>query len=312
MKERNLGVILILASVIGIVILNSAFIVDETEQVVIIQFGEPMGEPIQKPGLHWKTPFIQNVKKFDKRILNWDGYPSEVPTRDKKFIWVDVTGRWRIANPLKFLQTMHDERNAQSRLDDIMDGITRNHITRHNLVDVVRSTDRILAIKTEGEDIMADDKTYEKTEIGRDAITRNILDEAKTIIAEYGIELIDLRIKRVSYIPSVQQKVYERMISERKRAAELLRSEGQGVRAEIEGKRDKELQRISSEAYRDAQKLRGQAEAEATQIYGDAFSKDPDFYSYIGSLERYPEALKHGRLVMTTDGEFFKYLKNSE
>lgn len=312
MKERNLGVILILASVLGIVLLNSAFIVDETEQVVIIQFGEPMGEPTQTPGLHWKTPFIQDVKKFDKRILNWDGYPSEVPTRDKKFIWVDVTGRWRIADPLKFLQTMHDERNAQSRLDDIMDGITRNHITRHNLVDVVRSTDRILGIKTEGEDIMADDKTYEKTEIGRDAITRNILEEAKTIIAEYGIELIDLRIKRVSYIPSVQQKVYERMISERKRAAELLRSEGQGVRAEIEGKRDKELQRISSEAYRDAQKLRGQADAEATQIYGDAFSKDPDFYAFTGSLERYPEALKHGRLVMTTEGEFFKYLKKIE
>ena len=249
------------------------------------------------------------MNRFDKRILNWDGYPSEVPTRDKKFIWVDITGRWRIENPLLFLQTMHNERNAQSRLDDIMDGITRNYITRYNLADIVRSTNNIIDQAADDADAISV-SDLEKVEVGRNEITRQILDTAKKVVKEYGIELIDLRIKRINYVESVQKKVFERMISERTRAAEQLRSEGQGVRAEIEGQKDRELKRITSEAYRDAQHLKGTADAKATGIYGDAYSKDPEFYAFMTTLEKYPDALRHSRLILSTDSEFLKYLKS--
>ncbi len=311
MKQPIVALLLVVLAILGILLLNSAYIVDQTQQTVITQFGEPVGGPILDPGLHWKVPFIQIVHYFDKRVLEWDGYPSEVPTRDKKFIWVDVTGRWRIADPLKFLQTMHTEANAQSRLDDIMDGVTRNFITRHNLVDVVRSTNRILDAQTEIDDIGGEGVT-EKIKEGRDQITRQILAAGRSIVKEYGIELIDLRIKRINYVQTVQKKVFERMISERKRAAETLRSEGQGVRAEIEGQKEKELKRITSEAYRTVQGIKGGADAKATTIYGEAYSKDPEFYAFTNTLERYPETLKQGRLVLTTDSDFLKYLKKVE
>lgn len=311
MKQGATALFIIGLSVLGILVLNSAYVIDETQQVVVTQFGDPVRGPIAKPGLHWKLPFWQIVNKFDKRILEWDGYRSEVPTRDKKFIWVDVTGRWRIQDPLKFLQTMHNERNAQSRLDDIMDGITRNFITQYNLVDMVRNTDQILRVDAGQEDIAAE-TDYEKIEIGREAITRQILETARETLNDYGIELIDVRIKRINYIASVQQKIFERMVSERKRAAEQLRSEGEGVRAEIIGQKDKELQRITSEAYRKTQELKGQADSESTQIYGDSYSKDPDFYSFIATLQTYPQALKNSRLVLTSDSEFLKYLKKTE
>lgn len=311
MKQGILGLLIVIISLGGILVVNAAFVVDETQQAVITQFGEPIGSPITKPGLHFKTPFIQTVTFFDKRILEWDGYPSEVPTRDKKFIWVDVTGRWQIMDPLKFLQTMHNERNAQSRLDDIVDGITRNFITRYDLVDVVRSTNRIIEIKPSEEDILIEEN-YEKIQVGRENITREILDTARTILKEYGIALIDLRIKRSNYIHTVQQKVFERMISERKRAAEQLRSEGQGVQAEIEGRREKELLRIQSESFKKSAELRGEADAKATQIYAESYGKDPAFYAFLSSLERYPAALKGSRLVLSTDSEFLKYLKTKD
>ncbi len=311
MRQNVIAVSLIIFSIFGILILNSIYTIDETQQVVVTQFGEPVRDPVKSPGLKWKTPFIQDVRKFDKRILEWDGYPSEVPTRDKKFIWVDVTGRWRIQDPLKFLQTMHNEKNAQSRLDDIMDGITRNFITRHNLVDVVRNSNNILEVKTGEQDIAAE-SDIEKIDLGRNAITRQILETARQVVKEYGIELIDLQIKRINYIQSVQQKVFERMISERKRSAEQLRSEGQGVRAEITGQMDKELKRITSEAYRAAQKIKGEADSESTAVYGAAYSKDPLFYAFLATLQRYPEALKDSRLIMTTESEFLKYLKKVE
>lgn len=312
MRNRLFAIALIGASLLGILILNSAYIVDQTQQVVITQFGQPIGDPIQQPGLHWKMPFVEMVQRFDKRILEWDGYPSEVPTRDKKFIWVDVTGRWRISNALKFLQTMHNERNAQSRLDDIMDGITRNYITRYNLVDIVRTSNHILEKKEATEGDIAVDVEYEKIELGREAITRQILETARNVIKDYGIELLDLRIKRINYVQTVQQKVFERMISERKRAAEQLRSEGQGVRAEIKGQMQKELKKITSEAYRQVQTIRGKADAEATDVYAKAFSKDPDFYGFVTTLEMYPEALKDSRVIFSTDSAFLKYLKKSE
>ncbi len=311
MKQPMIALGIVVLSLLGIVVLNSAFIVDQTEQTVVTQFGEPVGRPIIEPGLNWKMPLVQEVHYFDKRILEWDGYPSEVPTRDKKFIWVDVTGRWRIEDPLKFLQTMRTETNAQTRLDDIMDGITRNFITRYNLVDVVRKSNRILEVKPDEEDISGEE-VYEKIEEGRESITRQILEAARIIVKEYGIELIDLRIKRINYIQSVQYKVFERMVSERKRAAQTMRSEGQGIRAEIEGQKEKELKRITSEAYLAAQKLRGQADGEATRVYGEAYSKDPDFYTFMSTLEKYPEALKGGRLILTTESDFLRYLKKSE
>ena len=309
MKQTAYALIIIIFSLLGIVVLNSAYIIDETEQAVITEFGKPVGNPNQKPGLHWKVAFVQEVHKFDKRILEWDGYPSEIPTADKKLIYVDVTGRWRIEDPLLFLQTMHNERNAQSRLDDIMDGITRDFITLYLLPEIVRSSNRILETKTGDAEEIEANQEIEKIEIGRDAITRKILEKARGVVKAYGIELIDLRIKRIKYNDSVQRKVFERMISERKRAGEQLRSEGQGIVAEIQGRKDKELKRITSEAYRDAQKLKGQADAEATKIYGEAYSKDPDFYAFVSTLERYPETLKGSRLVLGTDSDFLKYLK---
>ncbi len=312
MKQGAIGLILTVFSILGILVVNTAFIVDETQQVVVTEFGDPIANAIVLPGLHWKLPW-QMINKFDKRILEWDGYPSEVPTKDKKFIWVDVTGRWRIQNPLKFLQTMHNERNAQSRLDDIMDGITRNYITRHELVEVVRSTNNVLNIKVEGADLIEGGEfNREKIEHGREEITRKILENARLVIAEYGIELVDLRIKRINYVQSVQQKVFERMVSERKRAAEQLRSEGQGIRAEIRGQMGKELKRITSEAYRKAQAVEGEADAGATQVYAQAYSKDPEFYSFLTTLELYPESLKGSRTILSTDNEFLKYLKRSE
>ncbi len=307
MKQAPLAALIIVFSILGMLSLNCFYTVDQTQQAVMTQFGQPLAGSIDSPGLHMKMPW-QLIIKFDKRILEWDGYPSEVPTRDKKFIWVDVTGRWQIEDPLKFLQTMHNEKNAQSRLDDIMDGITRNFITRYNLVEVVRNSNRILEVKKNHEDITSEADS-EKIEIGRDSITRKILETARTVIHEYGIEMIDLRIKRINYIPSVQQKVFERMISERNRSAEQLRSEGEGVRAEITGRMEKELKRIASEAYRETQRIRGKGDAESIQIYGDAYSKDPEFYSFISTLERYPETLKGGRLVLSTDSDFLKYLK---
>lgn len=311
MKQSVLALLIIVVSMLGLVVLNSAYTVEQTEQAVITQFGEPLGGPIKKPGLHWKTPFVQLVHKFDHRILEWDGYPSEIPTRDKKFIWVDPTGRWKIVDPMKFFQTVHNERNAQSRLDDIMDGITRNFITRYNLPEIVRSTDHVVEAKSDEEDF-SDDTVYENIEEGRDHITRKILEEAGKIVQDYGIELVDIRIKRIKYVDSVQRKVFDRMISERKRAAEELRSEGHGVRAEIQGSKDKELKRIYSEAYRQVQKIKGEADAEATRIYGEAYSKDPDFYGFMQTLEKYPDALKESRLVLTTGSDFLKYLKRAK
>ncbi|MFA6600560.1 MAG: protease modulator HflC [Candidatus Omnitrophota bacterium] len=311
MTQNQTAAIIILCSVLGIVALNSLYVVDQTEQVVITQFGEPVGKPVKAPGMHFKTPFIQAVNKFDNRILEWDGYPSEIPTRDKKFIWVDVTGRWRIEDPLLFLRTLHSEKIAQSRIDDIMDGITRNLITRYNIVDVVRSTNTIMSVASSADEITSQ-ADVEKIEVGRDEITRQILDNARQILREYGIEMIDLRIKRINYIQSVQEKVFERMISERKRAAEQMRSEGQGIRAEIEGQKEKDLKKIESEAYLETQKIRGAADAKATAIYGGAYSKDPDFYAFTSTIEKYPATLKGGRLVLTTDSDFVKYLKRAD
>jgi modulator of FtsH protease HflC len=311
MKNTQIAIYGVVALLALIVFGGLFYTVDETEQAIITQFGEPIGDPVTQAGLHVKTPFIQVARKFDKRILEWDGNPKEIPTRDKKYIWVDTTGRWRIKDPLKFFQSVHDTRTALSRIGNIVNSATRDAVTSHVLIDIVRDSNREFAKGDDdvgGEGIQAEAVAI--IEMGREKITRSILTQASTNLNALGIELIDVRIKRINYITTVLRNVYERMISERKRIAELYRSEGQGKKAEIEGQRLKELERITSEAYRDAQVIRGEADAEATRIYAEAFNKDPDFYSFLRTLESYEASFDEGTsLIMTTNSEYMKFLK---
>lgn len=294
--------------IIGIIVLSSAlYVVDETQQVVITEFGQPVGKPITRAGLYIKKPFIQKVNYFDKRLLVWDGVPTQIPTRDKKYIWVDTTARWKIVDPLKFLQSVGSERRAQARLDDIIDSATRDKITSYPIAEIVRNSNREF-ITTE----VFIQKEEEITNIqkGREAISREILKEAAKVVPQYGIELVDVRIKRLNYVEDVRKKVYTRMISERKRVAEQYRSEGMGKKAEIEGMREKELQRITSEAYKKAEIIKGQADAKAAKIYADAYSKDPEFYSFLRTLESYQQVLNEKSLIiLTTNSDFYKYIK---
>ena len=299
---------LIVVIIVGLIILSGTlYTVDETQQVVITQFGDPIGEPITKAGLYAKTPFIQKVNYFDKRMLVWDGSPTQVPTKDKKYIWVDTTARWRIVDSLKFLQSVGNERTALGRLDDIIDSATRDDITAHLLYEIVRNSNREFAtseLTIEGEELG-------KVNFGRELITRYILRDASKIVPQYGMELIDVRIKRLNYVEEVRQKVYTRMISERKRVAAQYRSEGEGKKAEIEGAKEKELRKITSQAYRQAQEIKGKADAKATETYARSYSKDPEFYSFLKTLESYSETLdENSWLILTSNSDFFKYLKS--
>ncbi len=294
--------------IIGLIILSgSLYTINEGWQVVITQFGEPIGEPITQAGLYLKKPLIQKVNYFEKRLLTWDGSPTQIPTQDKKYIWVDTTARWKIVDALKFLESVGNERTALARLDDIIDSVTRDQITSHLLYEIVRDSNREFVTTELG--IQAGEEMSE-VKLGRDQITRFILEDAAKIAPRYGMELVDVRIKRLNYVEQVRQKVYARMISERKRVAAQYRSEGQGKKAEIEGRREKELEKITSQAYRQAQEIKGKADAEATKIYAQAYSKDPEFYSFSKTLETYGEALdKETTLVLTSETDFFKYLK---
>ncbi len=300
---------IIVVIIIGLIILGGTlYTVDQTQQVVITQFGEPIGKPITQAGLYLKKPFIQKVNYFDKRLLTWDGLPTQIPTRDKKYIWVDSTARWKIVDPLKFLRTVGNERTAQSRLDDIVDSATRNQITNHLLYELVRNSNRELVQTELG--IQAAEEIG-KVKFGREKITRDILKEASRTVPQFGIKLVDMRIKRVNYVEEVRKKVYARMISERKRIAEEYRSEGQGKKAGIEGKMEKELQTITSQAYQRAQEIMGKADAEATKIYAGAYSKDPEFYSFLKTLDTYKGTLNAQTwLLLTSDSDFYKYLKS--
>jgi len=305
--ERLIPIIVVV--ILGLIILGGTlYTVDQTKQVIITQFGEPIGEPITEPGLHFKTPFIQKINSFEKRFLSWDGLPTQVPTKDKRYIWVDTTARWRIVDPLKFLQTVGNERTALGRLDDIIDSATRNQITSHRLYELVRDTEREF---TETELSIQVEEAMSEVKYGREKISRAILEEASGGVPQFGIELIDVRIKRLNYVEQVRQGVYSRMIAERKRVAEQYRSEGQGGKAEIEGRKEKELQRITSEAYRRAQEIEGEADAEATGIYAQAYNKDSEFYSFLKTLETYKSALDEDTyLILTSDSDFYKYLKS--
>jgi modulator of FtsH protease HflC len=290
---------------------SSFYTVNETEQVVITQFGEPIGKPIDHPGLHVKLPFVQEVNVFEKRWLEWDGSANQVPTRDKKYIWVDTYARWRIADPLRFFQRLRDERSAQSRLDDIIDGETRNVIASHDLIEVVRTSNRPFELGDAAQDVISEEAAV-AVQHGRQKITRLILERASAVMPDYGIEMVDVRIQRINYIDTVQAKVFDRMISERKRIADRYRSEGQGKSAEIRGRKERELKKIESEAYRKSQEIMGKADAEATTIYAAAYGRAPELYRFLRTMETYRSTVDaKSTLVLSTDGDLFRYLQST-
>jgi membrane protease subunit HflC len=300
--------------VVGLILLfSSAFVVNETEQVVITQFGKPIGKAIVDPGIHFKMPIIQEANFFDKRFLAWDGDPNQIPTKDKRFIWVDCYARWRITDPLLFFQRVRDERGAKTRLDDILDGTTRNAVANHNLVEIIRSTNRKLEISEDLEEVMDSDISL-GIQYGRDKITRLIIEAAAPSLRVLGIELLDLRFKRINYVEEVQKKIYERMITERKRIADKFRSEGQGEAARIFGDKERDLKKIRSEAYRQAQEIKGKGDAEATRIYAAAYNQSQesrDFYQFLKTMDTYKTTLaEKDWLVLSTKGDFFKFLQN--
>ncbi len=312
-KSKTFGGLVILVIVGLILLFASAFVVNETEQVIITQFGKPVGKPIVEAGIHFKLPFIQIANFFDKRFLAWDGDPNQIPTKDKRFIWVDSYARWRIQDPLLFFQRVRDERGAKTRLDDILDGLTRNAIANHNLVEVIRSTNRKLEASEELEEIQ-DSEINLKIELGREKITRMIIEAAAPRLEVLGIELLDIRFKRINYVVEVQKKIYERMISERKRIADKFRSEGQGEAAKILGDKERDLKKIQSDAYRQAQEIKGKADAEATTIYAQAYNQSAEsrvFYQFLKTMDTYKTTLSEKDwLVLSTKGDFFKFLQN--
>ena len=310
---KSTRTILIVGAVLAalLVSLDAVYVVTETNQAIITQFGEPIGGAVTTPGLHFKAPFVQKTHFFDKRWLEWDGDPNQIPTRDKKYIWLDTYCRWRISDPLVFFQRVRDERGAHSRIDDIVDGETRNVVANFDLVEIVRSSNREFEL-TEESALLDLSDVVGKIQTGREKLARTILENASKITPEFGVELMDVQIKRVNYVDEVEKKVFDRMIAERQRIASKYRSEGDGRSAEIRGEKERELKRIISEAYRTAQEIKGKADAEATRIYAQAYNLDPEFYQFMKTLETYRTALeKETWLVLSTDSEFLKYLKST-
>ena len=302
-------VMLIVAVVAILFVFTAAYVVDETEQVVVTQFGKVVGKPKSEPGLYFKIPFIQNTNYFPKNLLQWDGDPGQIPTLDKTYIWVDTFARWRIVDPVTFFQTVNNTTSAQGRLDDIIDPAVRNLITENRLIETVRKTNRELDTYEIGLEDIKERPSY-KILTGREKITKQIMEQAQPKLAKFGIELVDVKIKRINYVEQVRDSVYGRMIAERKQIAEKFRSEGMGEARKILGEKERDLKRITSEAYKIAEEIKGKADAESTKLYAKAFGVDPEFYSFIKTLEIYSDALgKDSSLVLSTDSEFFKYLK---
>lgn len=312
MNSQKLIMMVVAAFIILLALRLCFYVLDETEQAIILQFGQPVGKPITEAGLHFKLPYpIQEVTTFEKRFLEWDGDAKQIPTAEKTYIWIDAFARWRISDPLKFYQRVRNETTAQSRLDDIINSAVRTFVSENLLIEIVRNSNREMKSSIEEQAGPIGSTVTDKIQRGREEIRKLILAKAQEAMPEFGIELLDVQIKRLNYSTQVREKVYERMISERHRIAELYRSEGQGQKAEIDGKRQKELQRITSEGYREAQEIKGRADAEATRIYAEAFGKDPEFYSFLQTLESYRETLKDNTtLILNTDSEFLKYLKD--
>ncbi len=286
------------------------YTVDETEQVIITQFGKPIGGAITEPGLHIKVPFIQKTSYFAKNLLEWDGDPGQLPTKDKTFIWIDTFARWKIKDPLKFYKAVNNEMAAQKKLDDILNPTINNFIASNDLIEAVRSTDRLTTKESKAKKGPQDIPELNNITIGRKGMTRGILEQAAPKLAEFGIEIVDFRIKRINYVEEVRQKVYDRMIAERKQISEKFRSEGKGESKKIQGEQQKELRRIQSEAYKKVEEIKGKADAEATKIYAESFGKDPEFYSFINTLEIYKKSLNEDiKVILSTNSDFFQYLK---
>jgi membrane protease subunit HflC len=310
MKATSITLIIVVLVAL-IVISSAAYTVDEREQVIITQWGKPVGDPITEPGLKFKMPFIQEVTRFEKRLIEWDGDAEQIPTKDKKFIWVDSTARWRIQNALEFFKSVKDERGAQTRIDDIVDGATRAIVSSLDLIESVRTTNREFAVGDDQSLTSEMDVAVFQIEVGRHEIGLMIKQRCAPQLEPFGIELVDVRLRRINYVQEVRRKVYDRMISERKRMAEFYRSEGLGEQAKIEGQREKELRTIESEAYRQAEEIKGKADAEATGIYADSYGADPEFYAFLKMLESYEAALAGDvNLVISTDSFFFSLLKD--
>ena len=340
--NRAFAPMLVVIVVVALMIFSGAFYqVNEREQVIITQFGRPVSGPITKPGLKMKLPFVQTVRRFDKRVLEWDGAAEQIPTLDKRFILLDTTARWRIVEPLRFLQAVGNERSAQSRLDDIIESAARDVVSAHDLIQVVRNFQRYLdpTTSTEG----SSDTAYEEAtassgeaasegvpaapavpeppapvksdaeleeRLGRERLSILMAKRAQEILPNLGIELLDVNIKRINYVREVEEKVYERMISERKRIAARFRSEGDGASARIRGNMERELDLIQSEAYRKAQDIIGQGDAEAARIYAQAYGADAEFYSFVQTLDTYKQTMQgNANLLLTTDSDFYRYLK---
>ncbi|UCE56964.1 MAG: protease modulator HflC [Desulfobacterales bacterium] len=307
------GYIIVVIAIFLILILSSFYTVREWEQVVITQFGKVIGNPKTEAGLYFKIPFIQEINRYEKRIMRWDGDPKEIPTRDKRFIYVDTTARWRIVDARKFRRVLVSYDQAYAKLDDTIDAVVRDYVSANPLVELVRSTDWMPTLKEGEEKVLSPfpDETARATVVlGREKITRAILAEASKAMPAFGMELVDVRIKRINYVERVRQKVYERMISERKRKAAQFRSEGEGKKAAILGQMEKELKSIVSGAYRTAEEIRGEADAEATRIYGEAYGQDPEFYAFFKTLETYKEAAyKNASVILGTDSDYYRFLK---
>jgi modulator of FtsH protease HflC len=298
-------------AVVGLIlVLSTTYTVSQTDQVILTQFGKPVGGPIVEPGLHFKVPFVQTVNRFDKRWLEYDGDPNQIPTRDKKYIWVEIYARWRIQDPLLYFQAVRDEDGAQRRLDGIVDGLARDAIASFDLIELVRSSNRAFQV-TEDLEGIGSAEAMAKVVTGRDKISQAVLGKAKEITKQFGVELEDVRFKRIKYIDTVEQKVFERMISERRRIAERSRSEGQGRAAEIRGEMERDVLAASSVGYRSAQELKGKANAKAAAIYAGAYGSDAEFYQFTKSMEALASSLdEKSTLVLTTNSELLKYLKS--
>jgi membrane protease subunit HflC len=301
--------ILVLAALVVLLVLQGGFYtVTMIEQAVVTRFGKPV-RIVKEPGLKLKLPFVDKVSRFEKRVLEWDGSPEQIPTKDKKYILVDTFARWRISDPLQYFKRVRTEEGAQARLDDIVDSIARNFVSDNVLIEVVRNTNREFFYS----DLEAELKTeVPNIDVGRAKLEKDILRVAATKMPEYGIELLDFRIKRVNYVEDVRKEVYNRMISERKRIAEKYRAEGKKAQEEIEGEKLKQLKKIESEAYMRSQEIRGEADAESTRIYAEAYSVDSEFYSFTKAIENYEKSFDaDSKMLLSTDNEYLQYLKRS-
>ena len=317
-KSHLLAAAVFAVALVLLLILSGAFYtVDQTEQVIITQFGQPAGDPITEPGLHFKIPFVQSVNSLDKRFLEWDGAPVAIPTRDKTYIHVNTFARWRIEDPKLYFVRLHDERSAQSRLEDILGSETRNAIAKHDLIEIVRTDKNRQPLRDE---TLKGGPTgtigvLPRIEFGRLKIEEEIKAAATQKLAEFGIAVLDFRIKRVNYNPDVLDRIYQRMISERLQIAQRFRSEGEGQSARIAGQRERDLNEIQSNAYRRVQEIRGEADAKATEIYARAYTQNPqaaEFYAFLKTLETYHKIFsKDSTLVLSTDSDIFALLKHA-